>query len=93
MSGRVVMCGGAAVYWFSRTQKCVTLSTTEAEYVAMSECVKEDLFVRHVWCFILPARGMPCMKAFENNQGAVQLAQNSMTNSNSKHIDVRHHLR
>ena len=48
VSGRVVMCGGAAVYWFSRTQKCVTLSTTEAEYVAMSECAKEALFMRHV---------------------------------------------
>ena len=91
VSGGVVMCGGAAVSWFSRTQKCVTLSTTEAEYVAMSECVKEAIFMRHVWCFILPARGVPCMKVFEDNQGAVQLAQNPMTNSNSKHIDVRHH--
>ena len=30
---------------------------------------------------------------FEDNQGAVQLAaQNPVTNSNSKHIDVRHHF-
>ena len=71
VSGGVVMCGGAAVSWFSRTQKCVTLSTTEAEYVAMSECAKEALFVRHVWCFIFSARGVPCMKVFEDNQGAV----------------------
>ena len=28
----------------------------------------------------------------EDNQGAVQLAQNPITNSNSKHIDVRHHF-
>ena len=27
VSGGVVMCGGIAVSWFSRTQKCVTLST------------------------------------------------------------------
>ena len=31
------------------------------------------------------------MKVFENNQDAVQLAQNPITNSNRKHIDVRHH--
>ena len=90
-SGRVVICGGAAVSWFSRTQECVTLSTTEAEYVAMSECAKEALFMRHVWCFILPTRGMPCMKVFEDNQGAVPLAQNPITNSNSKPVDLRHH--
>ena len=35
---------------------------------------------------------MPCLPAYEHNQGAVQLAQNPVTNSNSKHIDVRHHF-
>ena len=34
---------------------------------------------------------MPC-PVFEVNQGAVQLAQNPVTNSNSKHIEVRHHF-
>ena len=28
------------VCWFSRTQKCVTLSTSEAEYVALGDAVK-----------------------------------------------------
>ncbi|CAN0504724.1 unnamed protein product [Laminaria digitata] len=35
---------------------------------------------------------MPCIPVFEDNEGAVQLAQNPSTNSNSKHIDVRHHF-
>ena len=48
VSGGVVLCGGAAVSWFSRTQKCVTLSTTEAEYVAMGDAVEEAIFMRHV---------------------------------------------
>ena len=42
---------------------------------------------------MLPRKGMLCFPVFEDNQGAVQLAQNSMTNSNSKHIAVRHHFR
>ena len=40
-SGGSIMCGGAGVCWFSRTQKCVTLSTSEAEYVALGDAVKE----------------------------------------------------
>ena len=92
-SSGVIMCGGASVCWFSRTQKCVTLSTSEAEYVALGGAVKELLFLRQVWRFMLPSKVMPCFLVFEDNRGAVQLAQkNPITNSNSKHIDVRHHF-
>ncbi|CAB1113952.1 unnamed protein product [Ectocarpus sp. CCAP 1310/34] len=92
VSGGIVTCGGGAVSWFSRTQKCVTLSTTEAEYVALGDVVKEILFLRQIWRFMLPQVGMPCIPVFEDNQGAIQLAQNPISNSNSKHIDVRHHF-
>ena len=90
--GGLVMCGDACVSWFSRTQKCVTLSTTEAECVALADIVKEVLFWRQVWSFMLPDVRMPCIPVFEDNEGAVQLAQNPISNSNSRHIDVRHHF-
>ena len=93
------MCAGACVCWFSRTQKCVTLSTSEAGYVALGDAVKELfkekselLFLRQVWRFMIPAKGMPCFPVFEDNQGALQLSKNPVSNSNSKHIDVRHHF-
>ena len=41
---------------------------------------------------MLPGKGMPCFPNFEDNQGEVQLSQNPVPNSNSKHIDVRHHF-
>ena len=93
VSGGAIMCGGAKVCWFSRTQKCVTLSTSEAKYVALGNAVKELLFLRQIWRFVLPSKVMPYFPVFEDNQGAVQLAQNPVTNSNSRHIDVRHRFR
>ena len=90
--GGLVMCGGACVSLFSRTQKCVTLSTTEAEYMAIANVTKEVLFLRQVWRFMLPAAGMPCIPVFADNEGAVQLARNPITISNSKHIGVRHYF-
>ena len=45
-----------------------------------------------IWHFMLPGKVMPCFPVFEDNQGTVQLAQDPATNSNSKHIDVRHHF-
>ena len=69
-----------------------TCSTSEAEYVALGDAVKELLFLSQVWRFMLPSKVKPCFPGFEDNQGAVQLAQNPVTNSNSKHIDVRNHF-
>ena len=43
-SGGAIMYGGACVCWFFRTQKCVTRSTSEAEYVALGDAV----------CFVVP---------------------------------------
>ena len=89
-SGGVIMCGGANVCWFSKTQKCVTLLPSEAKYVAPGDAVKELLCLRKISRFMLPNKVMPCFPVFEDNQGTVQLAQNPVTNSNSKHVDVRH---
>ena len=79
------------IHRFPRTQKCVTLSTSEAEDVALGDAVKELLFLRQVWRSMLPGKGMPCFPIFEDNQSAVQLSQNPESNSHSKHIDVRRH--
>lgn len=92
VSGAVVMCAGACVSFLSRTQKSVTLSSTEAEYVAMADGLKEAIFLRYIWSFIFPRRDVGCTLVFEDNEGAIHLAVNPATTPNSKHIDIRHHL-
>ena len=81
VSGGVVMCPGGPVSWYSKTQKCVTLSTMKAEYVAMSDVAKEILFLRLVWRFMLQRVGMPCIPLFEDNEGAIQIAKHPISNS------------
>ena len=39
---------GSAVAWKSSLQRCVTLSTTESEYVALTECAKEVIWLRRL---------------------------------------------
>ena len=77
---------------FSRMKKCVTLSTTEAEYVAMADGVKEALYVREVLVFLMPSLGSPSIGVFEDSKGATELAKNPLSSSNSKHINVRYHF-
>ena len=59
VSGGAIMCAGACVCWFSITQKCATLSTTttEAEYVALANTIKEAMVLRYM-CGTLFFRGL-----------------------------------
>ena len=69
-----------------------TLSSSQADYGAKAEGFKEAIFLWHMWRFLLPDFGDPCIQVFEDNKGAIQMAANSVTDSNSKHVDVRHHF-
>ncbi|KAM3327095.1 hypothetical protein P3S67_002221 [Capsicum chacoense] len=44
-SGYIYTIGGTTVSWISRLQKCVSLSSTEAEYVAIAEAGKEMIWL------------------------------------------------
>ena len=92
VSGTVVTLGGAAVSWASSTQRHVTLSATEAEYVNPGEGVKEALFTCAVISFICPERSGPCGRNLKDTKGAIALAENPLSSSRSKHIDVRFHF-
>ena len=48
-SGYLMTFSGGAVSWRSRLQKCVALSTTEVEYIAIVEACKELLWMK---CFM-----------------------------------------
>ena len=91
VSGYIIYANGALVAWKSRGQKSVTLSSTEAEYVALSELVTEVLFVK----MIIESMGMDVkipIKLRADNIGAIFLAKNTTTSQRTKHIDVRYHF-
>ena len=46
-SGGCQLLGSCLVSWFSRKQHCVALSTTEAEYIAIGECIAQLLWMMH----------------------------------------------
>lgn len=62
---------GAAISWESRKQRTVALSKMEAEYMGMSEAVKEVLFLRYLLKEILGKKH--CITIFSDNQSAQSL--------------------
>ncbi|CAB1102057.1 unnamed protein product [Ectocarpus sp. CCAP 1310/34] len=92
MSGLATTVGGTVVSHGSKTQSIVSLSSTEAEYIAAGEGVKEALFVRDVLSFVAPEPSGSSIQVLEGNQGAIALVQNPLSSGRTKHIDVRFHF-
>ena len=91
--GGAVLLGGGAVSWFPRAQATTAEGISEAEYVAMSEIVKEVLFLRQTQAFIEPAHGSNPVDIGEDNQGAIKMGYNNRGSSkHTRHIDIKHHF-
>jgi hypothetical protein len=97
-SGWIIFYVGCPVSWASKLQSQVALSTTEAEYIAMSQSL----------CDVIPIMGLvqemrECnfqvictapyvyCKVFEDNSGALELARLPKLRPRTKHINVCYH--
>nr|GEX92167.1 retrovirus-related Pol polyprotein from transposon TNT 1-94 [Tanacetum cinerariifolium] len=89
-SGSAQFLGDKLVSWSSKKQKSTTISTTEAEYIAMSGCCAQILWMRSQ----LTDYGFNFNKIplYCDNRSAIALCCNNVQHSRSKHIDIRHHF-
>jgi len=79
------------VCWRSRGQKSVTLSTTEAEYVACSKVVKDVLFILQLLRYLQVKVQLP-IRVHVDKIGAIFLAENQNSSDRTKHVDNRYHF-
>lgn len=90
-TGYVFLLSGSAVSLKSQKQKTVSLSSSEAEYISVSEEGKKGLNL----CHLLDTIGVQKLShvtLFIENRGAQQLAENSAHHPRTKHVDIRHHF-
>lgn len=92
IAGKVHILNGGAVSWASRKLQTVALSTTEAEYMALTDATKDIIWLRQLLGSIgLHQKYPSCL--FSDNKGALDLAQSTECfHSRSKHIDIRYHF-
>lgn len=89
-SGYVCIMGGGAISWASQRQRCVALSTTESEYIAASQAVKELVWLSRLQKELIPDIQKPIL--YMDNQSAIRLIKNPEFHNRTKHIDVRYHF-
>ncbi|KAH9679276.1 hypothetical protein KPL71_026064 [Citrus sinensis] len=88
-TGYVFTLGGGPVSWRSILQSTIALSTTEAEYMAATEAVKEAIWLKG----LLGDLGViqENITVFCDNQSAIFLAKNQTYHTRTKRIDVKYH--
>ncbi|KAK3010795.1 hypothetical protein RJ639_011899 [Escallonia herrerae] len=76
--------------WKATLQTIVALSTTEAEYIAATEAVKEAIWLKG----LVGDLGLKqeSSTVYCNSQSAIHLTKNQMFHEWTKHIDVRFHF-
>ena len=98
-TGFIINYAGCPLTWSSKLQTEIALSTVEAEYIALSQALRE------VICLMQLAKEMKSRKipllgdtkttvkcnAFEDNTGALELAKVPKMRPRTKHINIKYH--
>ncbi|GJT85100.1 retrovirus-related pol polyprotein from transposon TNT 1-94 [Tanacetum coccineum] len=89
-SGSMQLLGDRLVSWSSKRQKSAAISSTEAEYIALSGCCAQILWMRSQLTDY--GFGFNKIPMYCDNKSAIALCCNNVQHSRSKHIDIRFHF-
>ncbi|GJY15569.1 retrovirus-related pol polyprotein from transposon TNT 1-94 [Tanacetum coccineum] len=89
-SGSMQFLGDRFVSWLSKRQKSVAISSTEAEYIAMSGCCAQILWMRSQLTDY--GLGFNKISMYCDNKSSIALSCNNVQHSRSKHIDIIFHF-
>lgn len=88
VSGFLIKIYGNTVSWVTRKQRCVALSSTEAELIALSISIQEGIWIKKL---LLDMKIMNIkLKVYEDNQACIALIKNPGNNRRVKHIDLKY---
>ena len=84
---------GAAISWNSRLQRTVALSSCEAEFMALKEAIKEQLFIASITQELQPLIGAIANNIiYTDSLSAIDLAKNPLHHHRTKHVDIQYYF-
>ena len=88
-TGMLVQLANGPISWVSHKQKTVALSSTEAEYMALSDSCRQLIWLKSLFAEI--GCDIESLPLLGDNQGSEFLASNPIQERRTKHIDIRYH--
>ena len=80
------------VSWNCKKQATVTLSSTEAEYYALTETAKEAIWIRNLLVALSILIETECVNLYGDNNSAMLTTQNQTHHKRMKHVDIKYHF-
>jgi len=88
-TGFIVLISGTAVSWQSKAQKTIALSSTEAEYMVLSDTCCQLVWIHNLFGELhINLQSIPLCR---DNQGSIFIASNAVQEKRTKHIDICYH--
>ncbi|GKE70811.1 hypothetical protein Tco_1528883, partial [Tanacetum coccineum] len=89
-SGGLQFLGGKLVSWSSKKKDCTAMSTAEAEYVSLSACCAQVIWMRtQLLDYGYRYNRIPM---YCDSKSAIAISCNPVQHSKTKHIDIRYHF-
>ncbi len=90
-TGNIVVVGGSSpIFWRSSTQRLTTLSTSEAELVALTDLAKEVRYARKLMRDIYPEKFVKAPSPIHcDNQSTIKIVAQDENLGRTKHLDIR----
>jgi hypothetical protein len=91
ISGFIIFLGDSPISWSSKQQAVVALSSCEAEYISVTHCARDVLWLRSMFAELGYPQESPT-PIFCDNQGTVACTHDPHAHSKMKHISIREHF-
>ena len=96
-TGFVICYAGCPVIWSSKLQTEIALSTAEAEYIAMSQALREAIPIQRlakeincIYPLYTPTTNF-CLTVHEDNLSAISMSESLKFTPRTKHIAIKYH--
>jgi hypothetical protein len=90
-TGYIFMLAGGPISWKSKSQPTVALSSTEAEYMALTASAQEAISLKAL-CADFSIHSEAPVLIYGDNQGSLAMAQNPTMHQTAKHISIKQHF-
>jgi hypothetical protein len=91
-TGYIFLYKNSPISWSSKLQKTVALSSCEAEYMALKEAIKEQIYLKSLFSQIPILKNQYSNRLYTDSQSAIELAKNPVHHNRTKHIDIQYHF-